>query len=354
MHILITTISDPFYDPRILKTAHSLAQNGHNVHIIGCVRHPAKEIALHLNITISRIERKFLSGKQFYLWWNKFLISHTKSLDFDLLISIDLDTAIAGYRIQANRTCKWIIDAHEWFSELPEVIHRPFTRMVWKKLEQYLVPKADALITVSNGLADYYKSVGQPSVYTIFNYPNILPPDNKNTSFNNSVIYKGVFNIGRCLEDLVTVGQSSSFKVEMIGYGDIEQELHKLNKHNSVLFHGKQYGTAAQEIMKTAGVGFNVLKNQGNSYYYSMANKFFEYAQLGIPSINSNFPDYSEKLQEFNVGEVIDPNNIDDYSKTIHHILENREQYSKACISASKVWNWEAQESQLIQIIEGI
>ena len=85
-----------------------------------------------------------------------------------------------------------------------------------------------------------------------------------------------------------------------------------------------------------------------------MANKFFEYALLGIPSINSDFPDYKEKLDEFEVGISVNPKNTKSIEEGIQELLNNRTYYVDECKNASLVWNWEAQEYRLTEWIDTI
>ena len=70
---------------------------------------------------------------------------------FDAVCSIDLDSIMVGYFSTRLRRKKLVYDAHELFTELPELIDRP-TKAMWSAIERKIIPKVDLAYTVCDSL----------------------------------------------------------------------------------------------------------------------------------------------------------------------------------------------------------
>ena len=67
-------------------------------------------------------------------------------------------------------TTRWstkplVYDSHEYFTQVPELIHRPKVQKLWHRLEKHLLPKVTSAYTVCHSIADvYFKEYGVPIV----------------------------------------------------------------------------------------------------------------------------------------------------------------------------------------------
>ena len=93
------------------------------------------------------------------------------------------------------------------------------------------------------------------------------------------------------------------------------------------------------------------------SYYYSLANKTFDYVQAGVPALHMNFPEYKKINQEFEVGVLVDNLISQGLAKIVNELLEEEERYLKFqenCREAAKVWKWEREEEKLVEFYKRI
>ena len=67
-----------------------------------------------------------------------------------------------------------------------------------------------------------------------------------------------------------------------------------------------EYGDAFAQWTRSADVGVVTARNINRSYYYSLPNKLFEYMQAGLPLVCPDFPDMSQQVHHYGVGEVFD------------------------------------------------
>ena len=126
----------------------------------------------------------------------------------DILIANDLDTLPANYLVALVRRKKLVFDAHELFTEVPELIDKKLVRSVWLTLERWILPKIKHSYTVSQSVADeYYKRYRIPMA-VVRNLPMRLNLSDKTERFpglplTDFVLYQGSVNRGRGLEALI-------------------------------------------------------------------------------------------------------------------------------------------------------
>ena len=103
-------------------------------------------------------------------------------------------------------------------------------------------------------------------------------------------------------------------------------------------------------ITAQADIGLNLLKNKGLNYYYSLANKTFDYIQAGIPAIHMDFPEYKIINDQYNIGALISDLDEKSIISAISEIKksEKYEELSQNCRLAANELNWENEEQKLI------
>ena len=68
-----------------------------------------------------------------------------------------------------------------------------------------------------------------------------------------------------------------------------------------VIFKGYVKPKELPKITAKASIGLNLLENKSLNYYYSLANKAFDYIQAEIPAIHMDFPEYRQLNQTYEV-----------------------------------------------------
>ncbi len=95
----------------------------------------------------------------------------------------------------------------------------------------------------------------------------------------------------------------------LAGEGDLSEQLRALTKElhleHKVHFEGFVEPGQLKELTATAWVMLNLLENRGLSYYYSLANKFFDGVQAAVPIITMDFPEYHALNEEHEVAYLL-------------------------------------------------
>ena len=354
--IIFAVTNDLNYDQRMHRICHSLHALGYQVMLVG------RERRYSLPLTFRpyrqhRLKCFFNTGKLFYAEFTLRLWCYLRTRTYDVYCAVDLDTALPLY-FRARATAGLFgYDAHEYFPEVPEVTDRPGVKRVWEAIERYIVPRTDFAYTVTASLAWIFeKKYNRPfevirnlSYYQFFDMP---------VKKEKIILYQGALNIGRGLEPLLEAMQHVEAKLMICGEGDLYYSLQQLSKElrlsHKVCFTGFLLPEQLLAITRQAYIGIMLLENNGLSYYHSLANKFFDYIQAGIPQVAVDFPEYRTINGQYHVAILVTPD-PDSISQALNRLLHDQSFYKKMAINCEKArqeLNWQREELKLIALYE--
>ncbi|MFM8787818.1 MAG: glycosyltransferase, partial [Bacteroidota bacterium] len=262
--------------------------------------------------------------------------------------------------------------AHEWFTEVPELLNRPVTRKIWRFMIHLFLRGKIQCFTVGPELATILtKTWGKP-FEVLRNMPNLSLPSTEKSHAEaiesvktlNSIVpglegpyllYQGALNMGRGLESLLEAAALGlPYPLVIAGSGDLEENLQtwvndrKLEK--MVRFTGPLDPSKLLHLTKNAFLGFNLLETRSQSYYYSLANKFFDYVQAGLPQVCMDYPEYRHHMALHRVGWLIQNTEPSLIVQCCRRIAEDPEGYRimrENCHRAAVEWSWEHESAAL-------
>lgn len=343
----------------MIRICTSLCEAGYEVTLVGRKRKKSIPIKQQL-FKQKRLKCFFNKGPLFYTEYNLRLFCYLLFNSFDIVCAVDLDTILPATLVSRLKRKKRIYDAHEYFTEVPELINRPHTQRIWEGIARYCIPKMDACYTVCNSLAVLLSKRYNQEFQLVRNVPfsykinlDELPLKEKKV-----ILYQGALNDGRGLEQIIeAMAYVQGATLEIVGEGDLSDELRELVRinqmENKVAFLGYIAPDELKKKTLEAYIGVNLLKNKGLNYYYSLANKTFDYIHAEVPAIHMGFPEYLEINSKNEIGMLIDDLNPETIAAAIHVLLTDENFYSKLksnCKTAKEIYNWEI-ESQKLKII---
>jgi glycosyltransferase involved in cell wall biosynthesis len=258
---------------------------------------------------------------------------------------------------------KVIYDTHEDFSKrilmrgwIPGVF-RPFLAKCIEYLEKLAYILSDSFIVTQNTLIEKYGN----EAFLVENAPvvsnKLLKKVNKNFAKNKlrkvecgiRLVYVGGISVDRgaldVLNGLAVINQS--FHCELILIGPLSDDLlNEMKQHNAwkyVFYKGVLPQYEAFSWMKCSDVGLIWLRDVGD-YSETSPNKLFEYGAMGIPFIATNFNLWKSKLDSYNSGVFIEPQNIENFVDSVKFLYENPEKRADMGTSGNEFvhgeYNW--------------
>ncbi len=364
MQLCFAVTNDLSTDQRMQRICSSLSKAGYQVKLVGR-RLPESWPLESGNYRQKRLKCWFRKGFLFYAEFNIRLFFYLLRSKANVFCAVDLDTVAAVGLAAFFKKKKWTFDAHEYFTETPEVTGRPRVNWFWAWLGRRFVPKCNLAYTVGDVLAGIFSEEYNISFHTIRNLPAkdlavILPPRSREgwggVLGKPIILYQGALNRSRGLKELILAMHDIDANCWLAGTGDLDKELIALvsieKLEDKVKFLGRQSPAELRGITDQATIGYNVLRNEGLSYYYSLSNKFFDYIRAGVPSLSPPFPEYEKLLAQHPVGLTCDcePDKI---KAALNNMLNNvalMEQMKQNCKAAAEKLNWEIESKKLIDL----
>ena len=352
--IIFTVTNDLIHDQRMVRICSSLANAGYAITLVGAGKIYSSPL-VRKNYNQKRLHCFFKTGFGFYAEYNIRLFFYLLFQKPDIICCIDLDTMLPVWLTSKLKNKKRVYDAHEYFSQQKEVISRPPVHKVWKWIERNFVPKFRNGYTVSQSIATEFKNLYGVEYELIRNVPvrnplmAVIQPKDK------ILLYQGAVNEARGLEFLIPAMKNVDASLHIYGDGNFMAQTKKLitqnNLQDKVFLKGKVLPEELDNITRQAYIGLNLVENTGLNQYYSLANKFFDYIQNGLPQVTMNFPEYKKINDEFEVALLIDNLEQTGIANAINQLLNDEDLHSKLqtnCIKAREILNWQNEEKKLI------
>lgn len=360
--ICFSVTNDLNYDQRMIRICRSLSQKGYEVLLVGRQKKHSPPLAEY-PFKQKRLRCWFQSGAAFYAEYNIRLFLFLLRIPVDIYCAIDLDTILPNLIASKLRAKARVYDAHEYFTEVPEVVRRPLIQKVWSKIANWAIPQFQYCYTVGPALARIMQERYGTSFQVIRNVPIVshsFGEQKKAPPF--ILLYQGVLNEGRGLEVLIrAMKKLENVELWLAGEGDLSQSLRnlaaELQLQEQVKFRGYLDPEELRGITPQAHLGLNLLENTGLSYYYSLANKTFDYIQARIPSLQMDFPEYRALQEKYQVFHLLENLSVTSVVQAIDNIISSPDWYNTLrinCQKASQDLNWEREQKKLWQFYDQV
>jgi len=362
--IVVSATNDLVTDQRVDRICTTLSQHNYKVILIG--RQFYSSTPLNRSYMTYRFKLIFNKGPLFYAEYNIRLFFKLLFMKSNILLANDLDTLLANFLASKFLKTKLVYDSHELFTEVPELIHRPFIQKIWLTIEKFIVPKLKNMYTVNGSIASIYAKKYAINVDIIRNIAlkiNIKPPS---TNFIEKVkkgkrmlILQGSgINIDRGAEEAVEMMQYIENTIlYIIGSGDVftllKEKRKSLKLEEKVIILDKMPYNKLLEYTKVADLGLSLDKKTNLNYEYSLPNKIFDYIQCNTPILASNRKEVASLIAKNNIGKIIPSHNPHKLAKIVNEILANKKEYDtwkENLKKAAEIYNWENESKKLIEI----
>jgi glycosyltransferase involved in cell wall biosynthesis len=361
--VSLSVINDLVTDNRVHKVAVSLRKMGFEPVLIG--RLLPESDSLDRDYQTHRMKLLFRKGFLFYFEYNFRLFIHLLRSRIDVFVANDLDTLPANYLASRIKRKLLVYDSHEYFTEVPELIGRPFVKAIWIGLEQLLVPKVDAAYTVCDSIAEVYRDLYKIDFKVIRNLPVCIENRNpvhltKMQDQSKIILYQGALNMGRGIEAAIrAMVHMEGAELWLAGYGDITDQLkelvEELRLESKVKFLGRLPLYLLQEVTHRADLGISLEEDLGLNYRFALPNKLFDYIQARVPVLVSNLPEMKKIVEHYKIGLIADTHQrkeLAELMKTALFDQEKRKVWKQNLQIAAKELCWENEEEILKQVYQ--
>lgn len=293
----------------------------------------------------------------------------------DIIHAHDLMTLPTGTIAAKKLGAKLVFDSHE----LEE--HRDMPLPKWQKhqirhlLNRY-IPKADAMIVVSEGIEQYTKKHHRlhPPLHVIFNAPSHYKGKAPAHSLREQlaipeasklVIYIGGVGLNRGVELIVrAIALDTSLHLAILGPrhphfdGLLEEVIRKTGTQAQVHFPPIVHNDDVIHTAADADAGIFIPHNTCLSHYYCMPNKLFEMLFARLPIVgSSNSYDIARFIHQYGIGETVNQHDPQDVLAGLRLAIASKEQLrqdEEKYALLKSLFSWEAQEQKLLSLYSAL
>jgi len=314
--VIFSVSNDIVTDQRVLKVATEVSVSGADVTIIGR-RLPLSLGTENLGFRIIRYSMLFRKGFLFYLFFNIRLLCTLLRRRPVLLVSNDLDTLPANFIVSRIKNVPLIYDSHEYFTGSPELAGRRFVKAVWRRIERFIIPRLQFMMTVNKSIADLYESEYGLDITVVRNFSLAwkgkvslrsdlgIPEDHL-----LCVIQGTGLNVGRGGIELVeAISGTEGIHLMVIGRGDqigaIRKRVFDLELWDRVTLLPVMPWEDMMRYTAMADVGLSLDKAGSLNYNNSLPNKIFDYMNAGLALIVTDLKEVSSIVKDSENGIII-------------------------------------------------
>jgi glycosyltransferase involved in cell wall biosynthesis len=309
----------------------------------------------------------FETGPLFYLFFNfrlfLFLLFQPKSV----LWSNDLDTLVPCYLIKKLKKQQLVFDAHELFTEVPELENKALKKKIWLWIEKTFLPKADIRLTVNRSLADQFQLRYHLNFNVVRNVQKktalvrFLSKEEMGIPADNllCIVQGSGLNKGRGLiETIDAIGLIDDVVLWVIGSGNALEEAkarcQTLNLNQRVRFIPRLPYQEMMAYTQIADVGIAFDTHPCLNFQLALPNKIFDYFHAGIALLCGPQPEIKCLVEKYDCGRVMPQVTPRIIAKNLQYLLKNPEKlawFKQQSSAASQTEHWANEEPELIKLL---
>jgi glycosyltransferase involved in cell wall biosynthesis len=274
----------------------------------------------------------------------------------------------------AARACgaSLVYDAHELYPDSLEQQRAQGSlpiRAYWRHVERRLVPRADAVITVSDGLRDVLFERYGVAADVLPNVPRLVPIQDRGllrrrlgiADSSLIVLYQGSLFEGRSLEPLVdAVASDSSLTLVVQGAGPGEAAMRERVRVRGIERRSVFMGRVAPEHLfaQTCGADIGTVFLDGVTLNHKLAwpNRLFMYFMAGIPAVVTDLPGMRSLVCGHGLGLATPPRDVPAMARAIQRLARDPSLRASFGLRARRLaetrFNWQAESKTLLSLYD--
>ncbi len=381
--VAMIVLHDMAWDRRVDREARALADAGYDVTVF-CLQGPDFPDAETRNgYAIRRVASRATAP------WTRPLskINHFRRRERDIVTAVaahrpsvvhchDLPTLRMGFRAASGCDARVVFDDHELYPD--SLMQRKFQRSYpvqkyWRSIEAKYVPRADAVVTVSPGIARILHERHGVDPLVVLNVPEELLPPCTGSRLRDElgipqetpiVLYQGLLmEVGRSLTELIeAMARVPDAALVVQGTGDglegMKRRAAELGLSARTHFMGWVPTDELYSYTCGVTVGTVFLDGLELSHRHSLPNRLFLYMMAGVSAAVSDLPDMAALVDAEQIGVKVaarDPESMaDGINWLIKHPEERQLMAERGRHLSETRFSWATQSQALLDLYSSL
>ena len=373
--VLSIVFNNFLHDSRVLKECISLQNAGYEVRVAALHSGDLPEEDEIAGVPVTRIRLRTRN------WSKNRLVQLVKYAELwlrlirmarhaDILHCNDLEPlpVVVLAKWLVNRRAKIVYDAHELEFDKSDAQTKYYPRFLLRAAERFFIRHSNAMMVVSPLIADaYMQRYGIERPVVVMNCPYYREPGPHEDLFRKKFniqprqrifLYQGGLSPHRGVELLLDIFPKlgNDYVLVVLGFGLLVPLVEQAaEKHANIFYHPAVSPTDLDRYTACADVGFCLYQGFSGNHNLTIGNKIFQYIMAGLPVVASNLEGLKYVLTD-QMGIVVqdfrDPDQLQGAIREIGNW--NPENYRPHLATAARQYNWENQETALINVYQSL
>jgi glycogen synthase len=362
-------------DARVLREASTLADAGHEVHIVGKDVPPAPQppSGVVISTASAGLRRRLRSdspgrrpppSRRAIRWlllpeyrnvsfgrWARAAGRVAADLDFDVVHAHDFTALALGNRLAEQRDVPLIYDSHELWSERHRSGRPTPLQKAWeRRSEKRLGDRATAVLTVGEGLAAKLRaSYGWKHVTVVRNsFPVPDETEGGRPTRPQAALYAGRLAAGRDLETVAAASRSIALPVRLLGPAD-QSWLASFDPGRCTVDPPVEV-PEVDNALRTAGLALLPLSDSSGNHRIALPNKLFHAVRARVPVVASDIGELGKTVRAYGIGVLYRPGDAASFAQAIDEAVARYTELIAAVGRAGEELSWDADAKALLKV----
>lgn len=377
-------------DHRVEKEIKTLINHHHEI-VLACYSHQRAEKLYEKEGGLTIYRRPISNFRQktsvaalkfpfYFNFWKEFISDIITKEQIDAIHIHDLPLAKVGVFFKEKYRMPLVVDLHEnWPASLEIAKHTntPMGKILssnkqWRKYEQKILSKADAIITVVEEMRERIYALGIPKekLHVVSNtvdfseFPSVTSsrPKDKNSI---TLFYAGGINIHRGLQIVIkalpeVLKELPNVEFLILGSGSYKKDLtelvHQLKVDKQVHFTGHKSFEEMVRILSESDVALipHLRSEQTNC---SSPNKLYQYIYAGKPILTSNCTSLERLVKETQSGLSYQHDSPESFKTALLDLIHNQKEKVDLDFANKQLkdkYNWNVDAKRLCNLYDNL
>lgn len=386
MDVLMLVISDVAHDSRVLREAGALADRGHAVHIVG--KDVPEGWTPPPGITVGSVSggsglktsgaasmsRAGLTGRARSAgrWallprhrqrvWRTWCARARTAVDgrtFDVVHAHDFNVLRLADELARRERAQLVYDSHEWWSGRERHgRHTPVERAREKAAERRIVGRADAVLTVSDGIAERLGRWRDTPVTVVRNTFPLVTDGSDDARLLSArpggAVYAGRIGGARDIETLLAATAALRLDTVLMGNADREFLPSLRFSDGSVRIEPARPVDEVDEVLRRVGISVVTLTDTCENHRLALPNKVFHAVRAGVPVVAADLPELRRLVTSYGIGALYRPGDADSMRGALESVANDYPGLCERVARAREELNWNQDSKELVKVYDSL
>ena len=382
MNVLMLVMSDVAHDARVLREATALAGQGHAIHIVGkdvppdwtpppgvTVESVSGGSGLKSSGTAT-ISRDGLAGQVRGAGRWALLPQHRQAVwaawcakargavagrAFDVVHAHDFNVLVLADELAGAANARLVYDAHEfWSGRERHGRPTPLERSRERSVEQQILRRADAVLTVSEGIAERLgRWRGGPVTVVRNTFPLADAPTPTPAMLPErprGAVYAGRIGAARDIDTLMEA--TSALRLDTLLMGNADREFLPTLQltEGSVKIEPARPVNEVDEVLRDVGISVVTLTDSCENHRLALPNKVFHAVRAGVPVVAADLPELRRLVTAHGIGALYRPGDSTSMRKALQQVIDDYRGLCARVLVAREQLNWDRDSRELVKV----